>query len=84
MIGISKEDLEALIYADAYGYDFIDPDEAIAACKELNPRRIVLEETDEIRFVKHGEYYEASGQVYRFTKDEESSHKFKVWREVKE
>ena len=52
--------------------------------EKIQPRRIVLEETDEIRFVKHGEYYEASGQVYRFTKDEESSHKFKVWREVKE
>ena len=37
MIGISKEELEALIYTDDYGNDFIDPDEAIAECKELNP-----------------------------------------------
>ena len=37
MEGISKEELEALIYTDDYGNDFIDPDEAIAACKELNP-----------------------------------------------
>lgn len=36
MIGISKEDLEALIYTDGYGNDLIDPDQAIAACKEIN------------------------------------------------
>jgi len=37
MEGIRKEELEALIYTDDYGNDFIDPDEAIAACKELSP-----------------------------------------------
>ena len=37
MIGITKEDLEALVYTDDYGNDLINTDEAIAACKELNP-----------------------------------------------
>jgi hypothetical protein len=37
MIGITKEELEALIYTDGYGNDLIDPDQAIAACKELDP-----------------------------------------------
>ena len=75
MIGISKEDLEALIYTDDYGNYFIDPDQAIAACKELNPRRIVLEEIskEEYRRLHHDEL---SSDIYNIR----SSY----WREAKE
>lgn len=35
--GISEETLVALIRTDGYGNDYIDPDEALTACTELNP-----------------------------------------------
>lgn len=50
--------------------------------KKIQPRRIVLEETGELRQAVKGEFCEEAGVFFSCQVDE-SVGKFKIWREVK-
>lgn len=48
------------------------------------PRRIVLEETGELRNANIGEWIEEKGSFSRWPCPKKSSAEYKIWREVKE
>lgn len=54
--------------------------------KKKQPRRIVLEETDEVRKALKGDYIERIGEpgIGYWGHKEESNETYKIWREVKE
>lgn len=52
--------------------------------EKIQPRRIVLEETNEYRQVNDGEWYENSTSGFAIWRGRESISRFKIWREVKE
>lgn len=54
--------------------------------EKIKPRRIVLEETSEVRKASHGEYYyhEDYGRVMRWPCHMQTEVKYKIWRVVEE
>jgi len=53
--------------------------------EKIQPRRIVLEETNEVRRICFGEWYESQdGKLMRWPYGGKTDGKHKVWREVKE
>lgn len=52
--------------------------------EKIQPRRIVLEETEEIRKALPDEYYEHTGGLAINNSHRETSGEYKIWREVKE
>lgn len=54
--------------------------------KKIKPRRIVLEETDEVREVVLGEYFfsPANMKVMAWPYSNQSNEKYKIWRIVEE
>jgi len=53
--------------------------------EKIQPRRIVLEETQETRELQEGDFYESqAGYIHQWAWGHVSESKYKVWREVKE
>ena len=52
--------------------------------EKIKPRRIVLEETDEIRRVNNGEYYYHNGYALCWPFPPPTDLEFKIWRVVEE
>ena len=52
--------------------------------KKKQPRRIVLEETDDTRSPKKGDYYYYRGCLRRWSKDNHSYNTHKIWRIVED
>jgi len=55
--------------------------------KRVKPRRIVLEETGDIRLLRPGEHYgyvEANIYIGMWPAPNNSIHRYRIWREVKE
>ena len=52
--------------------------------EKIKPRRIVLEETDEIRRVNNGEYYYHNGYALCWPFPSPTDLEFKIWRVVEE
>ena len=52
--------------------------------EKIKPRRIVLEETDEIRRVNNGEYYYHNGYALCRPFPSPTDLEFKIWRVVEE
>lgn len=81
--------------APNYGEHFICLDGKISICysvqnkvflivKKSIPRRIILEETDEVRKVSYGDYYFEGKAICAWLSPVETMGEYKVWREVKE
>ncbi len=73
----------------------INPKETVSQCfntvqatihlKKIQPRRIVLGETNEERRICYGEWYESQeGKLMRWPYGGKTDGKHRVWREVKE
>ena len=59
--------------------------EAKIKLEKIQPRRIVLEETNEERRICYGEWYESQeGKLMRWPYGGKTDGKHRVWREVKE
>lgn len=58
--------------------------EAKIKMEKIQLRRIVLEETDEVRQVMSGDWYELDGKVLSWMSPSKSADLFKIWKEVKE
>ena len=52
--------------------------------QKTQPRRIVLEETGEVRKPEIGEYIQNNGNFCKCHKPERWGHEHEIWREVKE
>lgn len=50
--------------------------------EKIKPRRIVLEETDEIRRVNNGEYYYHNGYALCWPSPSPTDLEYKIWRVV--
>lgn len=57
---------------------------ALVYVKKKQPRRIVLEETDDTRSPKKGDYYYYRGCLRRWSKDNHSYNTHKIWRIVED
>ena len=57
---------------------------AVVNVKKKQPRRIVLEETDDTRSPKKGDYYYYRGCLRRWSKDNHSYNTHKIWRIVED
>lgn len=57
---------------------------ALIYVKKKQPRRIVLEETDDTRSPKKGDYYYYRGCLRRWSKDNHSYNTHKIWRIVED
>ncbi len=78
-----------------YEDNYLSPDGLVETCRccmyvprliveKIQPRRIVLEETDEFRHPKYMEWYEHMGEIVRWPCKVNSLSVNKIWREVKE
>lgn len=52
--------------------------------EKIKPREIRLVETDEVRQVGSGDWYELDGKVLSWMSHSKSADLFKIWKEVKE
>lgn len=52
--------------------------------RRIQPRRIVLEDTGELRQPQEGEYVENNGNYCLCRKPERWGNEHKIWREIKE
>ena len=73
---------------DDYGQVWLVQDEQECKqmiVKKIQLRRIVLEETEEVRELRHGDWFVGEdGLICRWTLDFSPSDLFKIWKEVKE
>lgn len=63
---------------------FIDESYPFIVVEKIHPRRIVLEETGEIRRPEIGEYIQNNGNFCKCHKPERWGYEHEIWKEVKE